>query len=140
MPDVEANVLVVDDNEDSRVLLGRRLERRGYTVSMAEDGEKALELLAKDRYHLVLLDVMMPGLSGLDVLTEIRKTSTEQTLPVIMTTALSEMDDVTKALDLGANDYAVKPLEMPILLEKVRRLVAGEGEEDSAAYDFGEFE
>src|SRR5215470_18186695 len=116
----ERTVLVVDDNAANRDLLSRRLARKGFAVRVAEDGEKALGLLSRERIDLVLLDIMMPGLSGLEVLTRIRKTRSPAELPVIMVTARTESEDVVEALDRGANDYVTKPVDFPVVLARVQ--------------------
>lgn len=107
-------ILLVDDVLDNRIVLGRRLQRRGYEIVEADCGEAALELLARETFDLVLLDVMMPGISGLDVVVEIRKTTSSQQLPVIMVTAKSLSDDVVEALQCGADDYITKPVDFDI--------------------------
>jgi serine/threonine protein kinase/ActR/RegA family two-component response regulator len=112
-------ILVVDDNEMNRDMLSRRLQRKGYTTVTAEDGQRALDLLALEPIDLVLLDIMMPGLSGIDVLREVRKSRSGHDLPIIMATAKDGSDDVVEALDLGANDYITKPLDFPIVLARV---------------------
>ncbi len=113
-------VLVVDDNEANRDVLSRRLSRRGYVPVHAEDGQTALDLIAVEpAFDLVLLDVMMPGMSGLEVLERVRRTYTPAQLPVIMATAKDQSDDVVKALNLGANDYVTKPLDFAVLLARV---------------------
>ncbi|HEV7498856.1 MAG TPA: response regulator [Vicinamibacteria bacterium] len=114
-----ATVLVVDDNELNRDMLGRRLEKRGYRVRTAADGASALDLLAAEPIDLVLLDIEMPGLSGLDVLREVRKTRTSLQLPILMATARSDSQDVVQALEAGANDYIIKPLDFPVVLARV---------------------
>jgi len=81
-------VLVVDDVEDNRDLLVRRLERKGYVTAEAEDGFQALDLIATEEFDLVLLDIMMPGLDGLEVLKQIRSDYSADALPVIMVTRL----------------------------------------------------
>jgi DNA-binding response OmpR family regulator len=91
-------LLVVDDNEMNRDMLGRRLERKGYRVLSACDGESALDLLATEPIDLVLLDIEMPGMSGLDVLREVRKTRTGLQLPILMATARTDSADVVRAL------------------------------------------
>ena len=100
-------------------MLTRRLERRGYRVLKAEDGPSALALIAAEPVDLVLLDIEMPGLSGLDVLREVRQTHTGLQLPILMATARSDSTDVVEALEAGANDYVVKPLDFPIVLARV---------------------
>ena len=113
-------ILVVDDNEMNRDMLSRRLTRRGFVVECAEDGHRALEMLDAERgFDLVLLDIMMPGISGIEVLKRIRETRDSATLPVIMATAKGEQSDIVGALELGANDYVTKPLEFPVVLARV---------------------
>jgi serine/threonine protein kinase len=116
---MQHTLLVVDDSEMNRDMLRRRLERKGYRIITAENGEQALELVAREAIDLVLLDVMMPGLSGLDVLRILRKTPAGKDLPVIMATAKSESTDIVEALDAGANDYVVKPLDVPVVIARV---------------------
>ena len=112
-------LLVVDDVEENRDLLARRLKREGYDVAIAESGSAALATLATKRIDLVLLDVMMPGISGIDVLKAIRADPRISTIPVIMATARSDSADVVEALDLGANDYVTKPIDFPVLNARV---------------------
>ncbi|HEY6549107.1 MAG TPA: response regulator, partial [Vicinamibacteria bacterium] len=119
MDPVERTLLVVDDNAGNRDLLSRRLERKGFRVIVAEDGQRALDILATSRVDLVLLDVMMPGLSGLDVLKKLRETQPPSALPVVMVTAKTESEDVVEALELGANDYVTKPIDFPVVLARV---------------------
>lgn len=113
------SILVVDDNAMNRDMLSRRLTRRGHTVACAEDGQAALAMLDEGAFDLVLLDIMMPGISGIEVLTRIRETRDAAELPVIMATAKDEQADIVGALDLGANDYVTKPLEFPVVLARV---------------------
>jgi diguanylate cyclase (GGDEF)-like protein len=114
IPVSQGRILLVDDVLDNRIVLGRRLQRRGYEIVEADCGEAALDLLARERFDLVLLDVMMPGISGLAVVSEIRKTLTSQQLPVIMVTAKSLTDDVVEALQCGADDYITKPVDFEV--------------------------
>jgi class 3 adenylate cyclase len=133
----QPTLLVVDDNELNRDMLSRRLRTRGYAVATANDGRQALDLVDKQAFDLVLLDVMMPGISGLEVLAELRKRWTVADLPVIMATARDQGEDIVEALKLGANDYVTKPLDFPVVLartetqlslkramEEIRRLAA----------------
>ena len=119
-----AAILVVDDNAANRDALSRRLERRGYAVGTADDGPTALRLLAERPFDLVLLDVMMPGMSGLEVLQRVRADKSAADLPVIMATAQDQSEDVIKALGLGANDYVTKPLDFGVVLARVRTHLA----------------
>ena len=111
-----ALILVVDDNEMNRDMLSRRLKRQEYDVVMAEDGEKALELLQLHSFDLVLLDIMMPKLSGYEVLEQIKKNPATQHLPVIMISAVDDLDSVVKCVEMGAEDYLFKPFN-PVLLK-----------------------
>jgi len=119
-PTPPATILVVDDSAANRDALSRRLERRGYAVATAEDGPAALRLLAQRPFDLVLLDVMMPGMNGLEVLQRLRQDHAAADLPVIMATAQDQSEDVIKALSLGANDYVTKPLDFGVVLARVR--------------------
>jgi CheY-like chemotaxis protein len=112
-------LLVVDDSDLNRDMLSRRLGSRGFVVEVAESGERALALLGERAFDLVLLDVMMPGLSGIDVLKRVREQVAESDLPVIMATARDATEDVVEALRLGANDYVTKPLDFPVVLARV---------------------
>ncbi len=112
-------VLVVDDNEDNSNLLSRRLRRQGYEVDVANDGPSSLEACEKTRYDAVILDVMMPGMSGLEVLERLRKTSSTTELLIIMATAKTDSVDVIDALKRGANDYVTKPIDFPVLMARL---------------------
>jgi len=117
-------ILVVDDNEMNRDMLSRRLKGRKYVVEVAEDGQQALDMLAKDPFDLVLLDIMMPGISGIDVLRTVRQTKSRADLPIIMATAKDQSDDIVEALKLGANDYVTKPIDFPVCLARVQSQLA----------------
>jgi len=118
-PTRSETLLVVDDNELNRDMLSRRLRQRGYLVGVAEDGEQALLKVATEHYDAVLLDVMMPGISGIDVLKTVRLTHSVADLPIIMATAKDDSEDIVEALKLGANDYVTKPLDFPVVLARV---------------------
>jgi DNA-binding response OmpR family regulator len=113
-------LLVVDDLEDNRTLLRRRFTRLGYEVLEAEDGETALAMASSRAFDLVLLDVMMPGIDGLEVLRRLRQTQSEAALPVIMVTARTASEDVVEALQAGANDYITKPVDMEVAAARVQ--------------------
>jgi diguanylate cyclase (GGDEF)-like protein/PAS domain S-box-containing protein len=109
----------VDDNQMNRDAFSRRLERKGYAVQMAEDGQQALELISRHPFDLVLLDVEMPVMSGLDVLKILRQTYAPTELPIIMVTAKTQSADIVEALRLGANDYVTKPIDFPVALARI---------------------
>lgn len=114
------HILVVDDNEMNRDMLSRRLIKQGHTVETAEDGKKALVLLEEKSFDLILLDVMMPEVSGLDVLKKLREKHTMADLPIIMVTAKDQSEDIVEALKLGANDYVTKPVDFPVASARVQ--------------------
>jgi class 3 adenylate cyclase len=108
-------VLVADDNRMNRLLLGRSLEQQGHTVVFAEHGREALELLRQRPYDVLLLDVLMPELDGYGVLEELKSDVHLRDIPVVMTSALDELDSVVKCVEMGAEDYLTKPIN-PVLL------------------------
>lgn len=118
--ELTARILVVDDDQANRDSLARRLQRRGFTADTAEDGYRALEAIEANAYDLVLLDVMMPGISGLDVLQQIRQTRPQTVLPVIMATANDGSDDIAAAFELGANDYVTKPIDFTVAMARIK--------------------
>lgn len=122
-------ILVVEDQEEIRELIAKYLVKEGYEVYQAKQGFEALELFENQDIHLILLDVMMPGISGFEVLQEIRKVSD---IPVIMLTAKQEEVDRLKGFDLGVDDYVVKPFSPRELMKRVRvflRRIYNESEE-----------
>lgn len=119
MERISGRLLVVDDNELNREMLSRRLERKNFEVVTVEDGHKALEVLEEEMFDLVLLDIMMPGITGLEVLETVRKRFSAAELPIIMTTAKTQSEDIVEALHLGANDYVTKPIDFNVLLARV---------------------
>lgn len=110
------NLLVVDDDEMARDILSRCLERQGHTVSMATNGLHALEMIRSNQFELVLLDIMMPELDGYQVLARVKADSGLREIPVIMLSALGDMDSVVKCIEMGAEDYLPKPFD-PVLLK-----------------------
>ncbi|RYB05060.1 adenylate/guanylate cyclase domain-containing protein [Lichenibacterium ramalinae] len=114
-PRAIGRVLVVDDNASTLDLLSRRLRRDGHEVTSCDNGEGALELLAGTDYDLVLLDLLMPGLSGIEVLRRIKATPATAGLPVIIVSALGEIESAVHCIEAGADDYLTKPIN-PVLL------------------------
>jgi diguanylate cyclase (GGDEF)-like protein len=123
MPTSYGTLLVVDDDPMNRDALSRRLTRTGYTVLTADNGADALNLINTHQIDAVLLDVMMPGMSGIDTLRSLRQLRSVSDLPVIMVTARDGSDDVVEALDLGANDYVTKPIDYAVALARIRAQV-----------------
>ena len=116
MSNEPGNLLVVDDNRMNRLLLARSLEHQGHRVVHAENGRQALELLQTLPFDLVLLDVLMPEMDGYQVLAQMMADPHLKQLPVIMVSAVDELDSVVKCIELGADDYLTKPFN-PVLLK-----------------------
>jgi DNA-binding response OmpR family regulator len=115
-------ILIVDDIEDNRVVLDRGLQSSGYATMLAESGREALSIISRRLPDMVLLDWMMPQLSGLDTLRGIRELYPASRLPVIMCTAVGEEMSVVAAIHAGANDYMTKPISLPILRARMATL------------------
>jgi diguanylate cyclase (GGDEF)-like protein len=116
-------LLVVDDVADNRFLLTHRLERRGLVVIEADDGTTALDCLAKDEFDLVLLDVNMPTMSGMEVLRHVRSNDKLRSLPIVMVTANGASDEIVEALKLGANDYVTKPIDFAVAFARIENIL-----------------
>ena len=119
-----SHLLVVDDQEMNRDLLSRRLRRSGYQVSVAIDGVDALEKIKETDFDLILLDIMMPRMGGMEVLERLRESYSVTDLPIIMATAKSDSQTVVEALQIGANDYVIKPLDFGVVLARVKTHLA----------------
>jgi class 3 adenylate cyclase len=116
----DAVILVVDDDDNNRFTLAQRLKREGYeTVTTANDGQEALALLSQSSFDLVLLDVMMPRLDGIAVLTAMKADPVLRHIPVIMISAVNDLDRVVRCIELGAEDYLPKPFNKVLLRARV---------------------
>ncbi|NCO52675.1 MAG: response regulator [Deltaproteobacteria bacterium] len=124
-------LLIVEDEEDILALLHFNLIKAGYEVECAMDGEEALKILATTSPDLLLLDLMLPGIGGLEICRKLRGDKKTAQLPIIMLTALGEEADVVKGLELGADDYVAKPFSIKILLARIQTLLRGRQEEQS---------
>ncbi len=113
-------VLVVDDNPDNRDMLSRRFQKKGLQVDIAETGAEALDKISTTTYDVVLLDILMPGMDGIEVLEKIRRIRTMVQLPVIMVTAKEGTEDLVHALEIGANDYITKPIDFSVAFARTR--------------------
>jgi class 3 adenylate cyclase len=115
-----ARLLVVDDNEDNRYTLKRRLAREGYeNVAVATNGREALDLIASRPLDLILLDIMMPEMNGYEVLERLKVDEVLRHIPVIMISAISELDSVVRCIELGAEDYLQKPFNSVLLRARI---------------------
>jgi diguanylate cyclase (GGDEF)-like protein/PAS domain S-box-containing protein len=124
-------ILIVDDNEMNRDMLARRLERKGYGIRVAEGARGLLERVQDEPVDLVLLDVEMPEISGLDALQTLRGRYSPIQLPIIMVTAKDQSEDIVKALSLGANDYLTKPIDFPVALARIHTQVSHKQAEEA---------
>lgn len=118
------SLLLVDDEELNTDMLSRRLTRSNFAVEVARNGAEALHLVATRQFDLVLLDQMMPQMSGREVLAKIREAHPMDTLPVIMVTAVAESDRIVDALEAGANDYVTKPIDFRVTLARIHAQLA----------------
>ena len=122
----EANnikILIVDDDLVSGNLLTKRLNKKGYACSYVDSGEACLAALKLESYSLILLDIMMPNMSGTDVLKVIREEHNSFELPIIMVTAKDDTSDIVESLNSGANDYITKPINMDIAMARIHTLL-----------------
>lgn len=119
MTDTLGHILAVDDNRMNRLKLVRMLEKEGYGVSQAEGGRKALTMLRSNVFDLVLLDILMPDVDGFQVLREMKQDAALRDIPVIVVTAVEEMNSVNECLELGAVDYVAKPVDAKLLIDRV---------------------
>ena len=123
-PAPPGRVLVVDDNEMNRDMLSRRLRKRGYDVAVAVDGPAALAAAEGGAVDVVLLDIMMPGMSGYEVLERLKADEATAHVPVVMISAVDEMDSVVRCIELGAADYLPKPFNATLLWARVEASLA----------------
>lgn len=116
-------ILVVDDEEDILELIRYNLDKEGFDVICAENGEKCLELAAAHSPDLIVLDLMLPGIDGLDVCKKLKNDPETQMLPIIMLTAKSTESDIVVGLELGADDYVIKPFSPRILIARIKSVL-----------------
>ncbi len=117
-----AKILIVEDNEMTRDMLSRRLERLGFIVVLAVDGAEGVAMAKSERPDLVLMDMSLPVMNGWEATRAIRADAATAAIPVVALTAHSMPGDREKAMEAGCNDYDVKPVELPRLLQKMADL------------------
>jgi CheY-like chemotaxis protein len=130
------SLLVVDDDEENRDVLTHRLKRQGYAVAAAENGERALDMLHADAFDAVLLDIVMPDPDGFEVLRRIKADDRLKHLPVIVTSSLAEVESVARCIELGAEDYLIKPSHPTLLRARVAASVERKRARDRERYLF----
>jgi CheY-like chemotaxis protein len=116
-------ILIADDNEQNRELLEAYLSDEGHEILMAADGQQTLDVAHKDLPDLILLDIMMPRMSGYEVCLKLKQHEETRRIPILMVTALKEMGDIEKAVDAGADDFLSKPVHRLELKTRVRSLL-----------------
>ncbi|MFT9144583.1 MAG: response regulator, partial [Acetobacter orientalis] len=119
----KANILVVEDDPALSRLICYNLEKQGYEVRLATEGQAALDQVARRMPDLVLLDWMLPGVSGIEVCRRLREQAKTRTLPIIMLSARGQETDSVRGLDTGADDYLVKPFGMEALFARVKAIL-----------------
>jgi CheY-like chemotaxis protein len=125
-------ILVVEDNEMNRDMLSRRLERRGYQVSIALDGQEGVARAHSEPPDLILMDMSLPVLDGWEASRQLKAAPETRAIPIIALTAHAMSGDRDRALAAGCDDYDTKPIELPRLLEKIERLLPGDGAAERA--------
>jgi two-component system cell cycle response regulator DivK len=118
-------ILLVEDNEMNRDMLSRRLQRKGYEVTMAVDGRQGVEMARSGGYDLILMDMSLPEIDGWEATRQLRAAPETKVVPIIGLTAHAMAGDREKALEAGCNDYDTKPVELPRLLAKIEALLGG---------------
>jgi PleD family two-component response regulator len=122
-PAAECKVLVVDDNVQNVELLEAYLQSAGYSVVKAFDGDEALAAVAKNDPDLILLDVLMPRVSGFEVCRKLKSEAATKGIPIVMVTALNELHDIEKGVEAGTDDFLTKPINKLELLARVKSLL-----------------
>jgi len=116
-------IIIAEDDEHIGYFIKFRLEKLGYAVTWKADGDSALEAVREELPDLVLLDIMMPGLNGVQVLEQMKKDEAMKDIPVVMLSGKSGEDDIVKCLEAGAEDYVVKPFKPAELMARIQRIV-----------------
>lgn len=118
------NILVVDDDALNRVVLSTNLQEQGYSVACAENGRVALEMLGTQSFDVVLLDLVMPEVDGFQVLEQMKRDTVQREIPVIVISALDEMESIVRCIEMGATDYLPKPFDAALLRARLNASLA----------------
>lgn len=127
MTNQASQVLVVDDDELARMEISRCVEQQGHGVSLAEDGTKALDMLRSQTFDLVLLDLLMPGVDGFEVLRQLKADTTLRDTPVIVITAVGDPESAAKCAEMGVIDHFTKPVDLERLAERANAILSWAG-------------
>ena len=119
----KSKILVVEDEQDIRDLLVFNLQKNGFNVRAVDNGEKALSLIRTDNFDLILLDLMIPGISGFDLARILKNDDETSEVPIIMLTAKGEESDIVKGLEIGAQDYITKPFSVKVLVARINKII-----------------
>jgi CheY-like chemotaxis protein len=122
-----SKIVLVEDNEDNRDMLSRRLTRKGYEVLIAVNGEEAVDLIQKEQPALVLMDISLPVMDGFEATRRLKSLDATKNIPIVALTAHAMSGDREKAIDAGCDDYDVKPVELTRLLSKIENLLKTRG-------------
>ena len=138
MANEDKKILVVEDEENLSMLIEYNLNKVGYKSIIASDGEQAMDRLKESKFDLVILDWMIPKLSGIEVCRRIRGNSDFNSLPIIMLTALGDENDKIRGLDTGADDYLTKPFSFPELMARIKALLRRSNANDADEINVGD--
>ena len=116
-------ILIVEDEQDIRDLLIFNLQKEGFKVESADNGDSALSLIRKNNFDLILLDLMLPGIGGFDLTRILKNDKKTSEIPILMLTAKGEESDIVKGLELGADDYMTKPFSIKVLLARINKIL-----------------
>tara|TARA_R110002096_G_scaffold4493_7_gene20818 strand:+ start:3711 stop:4118 length:408 start_codon:yes stop_codon:yes gene_type:complete len=114
-----AKILIADDGRVIRTAISRKLEEEGYAVTAVASGQETLEVMEHDSFDLVVLDIHMPGIDGIEALRQLRQKHSAVQLPVIMATAKDEDEDIVSCFEAGASDFVSKPINFPVLFARI---------------------
>lgn len=133
---MKSKVLIVEDERDIADLMALHLKRDGIEVDIVENGEQTFQALQNKKYGLLILDWMLPGISGLDICKKVREPASElKTVPILLVTARAQTSDIVLGLEMGADDYITKPFDLSVFLARVRALLRRSGREEQAPND-----
>ncbi|MCP4914776.1 MAG: response regulator [Oligoflexia bacterium] len=116
---MKKTILIVDDDHINGKVFGKRLTKRGYTVELVHSGQECLDVIAQNSNYIILLDIVMPEMNGIEVLLKLRETYSSSELPIIMITAKDETEQIVECLEMGANDFIAKPVNIDIATARI---------------------